>query len=98
GVDDEFALGHHVRPPRYHREDPRLHLGHTAVRADRAGPTRVRPRVAPLEAAADHALLNPRLAWRQLAVRGQAGELGAGARAARRAVVSHAGAEHEGAR
>ena len=47
------------------------------------------------EDAADDALLPPDLARAQLAVGGQAGQLGAGAGAARRAVVGLAGAEHE---
>ena len=51
-----------------------------------------------LEAAADHALLHPGRAGREVAVGGQAGQLGAGAGAAGRAVVGLAGAQHEVAR
>src|SRR5262245_46284972 len=47
------------------------------------------------EDAADDALLPPDLPFAQLAVRKEAGELGARARAARRAVVGFAGAEDE---
>src|SRR5262249_15267384 len=51
--------------------------------------------IARLEDAADDALLFPDLTRRQFAVGGEAGELGAGAGAARRAVVGQAGAEDE---
>ena len=47
------------------------------------------------ERAADDAFLHPRLTFRQFAVGGQAGEFGAGARAAGRSIVSFAGAQHE---
>src|SRR5579875_2978690 len=48
-----------------------------------------------LETAADDTLLHPHLAGRERAVRGQAGDPGAGPRATRRAIVRLAGAEHE---
>src|SRR5690606_2537574 len=51
--------------------------------------------VAALELAADHTGLAPQLARLQLAVGRQAGQLGAGAGAAGRAVVGLAGAQHE---
>src|ERR1700757_222338 len=51
--------------------------------------------VAGLERAADDALLHPLLVFCELAVRGEAGELGAGAGAARRAVVGVPRAQHE---
>jgi hypothetical protein len=44
-----------------------------------------------LEAAADHAFLNPTLARAKLFIRGEASELGAGPGAAGRAVVGAAG-------
>src|ERR687887_2519089 len=49
----------------------------------------------PLEDAADDALLSPDLPLPKFAVRVEAGQLGARARAARRAVVGLARAEHE---
>src|SRR5438093_11159899 len=55
------------------------------------------PAVRGLEHAADHALLPPHGAGRELAVGRQAGQLGAGAGAAGRAVVGLAGTEHEAA-
>src|SRR2546426_2121610 len=55
------------------------------------------PAVRGLEHAADHALLPPHGAGRKLAVGRQAGQLGAGAGAAGRAVVGLAGTEHEAA-
>jgi hypothetical protein len=54
----------------------------------------IEPAKASGEAAAENALLHPRGAFGQLAVGGEAGELGAGARAAGRAVVRLARAQH----
>src|SRR5919197_4716296 len=48
-----------------------------------------------LETAADDALLHPYLSGRELAIRGQAGNLRAGSRATGRPIVRLAGAEHE---
>src|SRR5262245_55589306 len=56
------------------------------------------PMVMASEGAADDALLDPRLPFGEPAVRGQAGELGAGPGAAGGAVVDLAGAEDEVAR
>ena len=47
------------------------------------------------EPAADDAFLHPNLARQQVTLGREAGQLGAGSRAARRAVVGPAGAEHE---
>src|SRR5436190_9455163 len=55
----------------------------------------VEPSVRSGERAADDALLHPRRALGELAVGGETSELGAGARAARRAVVGVAGTQHE---
>src|SRR5205085_6303860 len=63
-------------------------------RGDLAAVARV-PAVARAEAAADQALLGPRLALFELALGRETGELGAGAGAARGAIVGTARAEHE---
>src|SRR5688500_8403486 len=58
----------------------------------------IKPSVRRAEGAADDAFLHPGCALGKLAVRGEAGELGAGAGAARRAVVGLAGTQDEAAR
>src|SRR5436190_18401796 len=55
----------------------------------------VDPLVRRAKPAADDALLHPARAFGELAVRGEAGELGARSGAARRAVICLAGTEHE---
>src|SRR5688500_15651908 len=83
-VQEERALGGDEGSSLYGRND----LSRSAVE----------PLVGSGEAAADHALLHPGLAFGELAVGGEAGELGACAGAARRAVVGLARAQHEVAR
>src|SRR5688572_14467086 len=80
-VEDERRLGGDVRGAGNARRD-------LAARA-------VEPFVRSLEAAADDALLHPGLAFGELAVRGEAGELRARAGAAGRAIVGLAGAQDE---
>src|SRR5688572_24004389 len=80
-VDQQRALGGNVGGARDHR---------------RNAPGRaVDPAIGGAKAAADDALLDPARTFGELAIGGEAGELGAGAGAARRAVVGFAGAEDE---
>nr|GEU28650.1 HTH-type transcriptional regulator PtxR, putative [Tanacetum cinerariifolium] len=76
--------------------EDQLRLGvHPGLAADAGNERAVTVAVRAFEHAADHAFLAPQRAFGQLAVGRQAGQLGAGAGAARRAVVGLAGAQHK---
>src|SRR4030095_5127140 len=83
-VEMQRRFGVDVRPARDGRHD--------------AAALAVEPAIAGAEGAADDALLHPALAFRELAVGGEARELRARPRTARRAVVRLARTQHEAAR